>query len=153
LKRALCFIAVLCILFCSGCRNKDPFRDYGIDFTDMTNSEISAIKQIESEITYTPAPNYSTDDITLIHFTDKVKRGLKAEIAVKGIPNTFYSIRVTYKSGTSQSKALESRTSDENGYIAWRWTVGATTKPGEYPVEILLKDKVKLKTTLTVTDK
>ena len=119
----------------------------------MTNSEISAIKQIESEFTYTPAPNYSTDDITLIHFTDKVKRGLKAEIAVKGIPNTFYSIRVTYKSGTSQSKALESRTSDENGYIAWRWTVGATTKPGEYPVEILLKDKVKLKTTLTVTDK
>ncbi len=150
MKKVLIAIIILSMLVLVGCRKKDPFRNYDIVFS---SSEESGIKEIESEFSYTPQPNYSTDDVTLVHFTDTVKRGLKAEIAIKGEPNTFYTIKVTYSSGVSRSKELESRNSDENGYVAWQWTVGAKTKVGEYPVEIYLKDTRKLKTTLTVTDK
>lgn len=153
MKRGLCFVAIMCLLLCSGCNKQDPFKNDNIDFGNLSSSEISAIKIAENELTSTPSAKFCADDVTMVHFTESVKRGLKAEIAIKGEPNTFYSIRVTYSSGASQSKSLVARTSDSQGYISWRWTVGAKTKPGEYPVEIFLNDQLKLKTTLTVTEK
>ena len=148
LKKLLIAVIILSTLVLVGCRQNNPFQNNEI----INEVESSGIAEAKSEFTYSPVPNYSTEDVTLVHFTDTVKRGLKAEIAIKGEPNTFYTIRVIYSSGASQSKNLKPRNSDENGYVAWKWTVGAKTKVGEYPVEIYLNDTCKLKTTLTVTD-
>lgn len=150
MRKVLIAVIILSMLIFMGCRKKDPFENNDVI---ISVSETSDVTEAKGEFSYTPQPNYSTDDVTLVHFTDTVKRGLKAEIAIKGEPNTFYTIKVTYSSGISRSKELKARTSDENGYIAWKWTVGAKTKVGEYPVEIYVNDTCKLKTTLTVKDK
>lgn len=153
LRKLLTIFIIFSMLLFAGCRQKDPFRNHQIDFSEFSSSEISAIKQIESELTYNPEPEFSTNDVTLLHFTDTVKRGLPAEITIKGKPNTVYTIKITYSSGASKSKSLGPQTSDKNGIVAWRWTVGAKTKVGVYPVEIFQKDNCKIKTKITVTNK
>ncbi len=153
MKRTLCFAIIFVVIFCSGCRDKNPFKNYSIDISEFSSSELSIIKEIESELTYTPSQEVITNQAFLVHFTDTVKRGCKAEISVKAKPNTYYSIKVTYSSGVSKSKSLFAQNSDNNGFVSWCWTVGAKTKVGEYPVEIFDKDNIIIKTTLMVTDK
>lgn len=149
MKRTYLLLIILLILLCSGCRSKDPFNSYDIKFSELGNSEISTIKEIESELT-------STTDATiyggakLVHFSNTVKCGNKAEIVMCGKPDTEYTIRVTYSSGLSKAKSLKPQSSDKDGYVAWIWTVGAKTKAGSYPVEILENGATVLKTQLLV---
>lgn len=52
-------------------------------------------------------------------FTSYVSPGEYASISIKGVPNTDYSITVTYNSGSSTAKGLYTKTSDSSGYISW----------------------------------
>ena len=150
MKRTYLSLIIVLILLCSGCGNKDPFNNYDIKFSELSSSEISAIKEIESELTCT-ADATVYGDASLVHFSNNVKRGNKAEIVLCGKPNTEYTIRVTYSSGISKAKALKPQLSDNEGYVAWIWTVGAKTKIGNYPVEILENGATVLRTQLIVS--
>ena len=152
MKRICLTIIIFTILLCAGCRQSDPFSNYDIAFSEFSSGEASEIISIQSELSYTPKASLSYN-VSLIHFSNNVTRGSKAELIIKGKPNTKYTILVTYSSGTSRSKDLTPQVSDKNGYVSWIWTVGAKTKHGSYPVEILCDDKVVLKVTLNVTDK
>lgn len=151
MKRTYLSLIILLILLCSGCRSKDPFNSYDIKFSELGSSEISAIKEIESELT-TTADATIYGDASLVHFSNNIKRGNKAEIVICGKPDTEYTIRVTYSSGISKAKALKPQLSDNQGYVAWIWTVGVKTKAGSYPVEILENGATVLRTQLLVSE-
>lgn len=52
------------------------------------------------------------------------------------MPNTDYSITVTYNSGPSTAKGLYTKTSGSSGYISWEWKVGTRAAAGTYPIVI-----------------
>lgn len=89
---------------------------------------------ITTEIETDP-PELSQGTLVLVSLTESVKRGNMATISVKGLPNTEYSITVTYSS-VSTAKGLENKVSDGEGNISWSWRVGSRTKPGKYKIEI-----------------
>lgn len=82
----------------------------------------------EAQIVATP--------ITVTQSPGDVKRGGKATISIKGMPNTLYSIKVKYSSGYSSAKGLVDTMSDGEGNCSWSWRIGAKTPPGEYDIII-----------------
>jgi len=75
-----------------------------------------------------------TEDDMFIQFVsitpNPVRPGNKAAITVKTKPNAQISIEITYKSGTSVAKNLESKTANDRGEITWEWFVSGNTTPG-----------------------
>ena len=74
--------------------------------------------------------------IVIINAPDKIEKGSKATVEIKGTPGTVYSIKVKYSSGYSSAKGLEPKTADENGLCSWTWRVSGSTKPGNYRIEL-----------------
>lgn len=74
--------------------------------------------------------------IEVVKAPGEVKRGGKATLAIRGIANAVYSIRVKYSSGYSSAKGLEDRVSDSDGNCSWSWRIGAKTAPGEYDITV-----------------
>lgn len=74
--------------------------------------------------------------IEIVKAPGEVKRGGKATLAIRGLANTVYSIRVKYSSGYSAAKGLEDRASDSDGNCSWSWRIGAKTAPGEYDITV-----------------
>ena len=58
--------------------------------------------------------------------------GKIGEIKIKGKPNKEYSIKVYFSSGISKAKGLESKFSDEYGYVTWNFKISSNTKKGNY---------------------
>ena len=75
----------------------------------------------------TPAPITRSIGITILEYTDVVKRGSFASIKIQGAPNTDYTCEVEYKSGMSSADGLGTKRSDANGIVSWRWKVGTRT--------------------------
>lgn len=144
--KKLCTILLIMAFILSGCRTIDPFETS--DF-ELLSTETNAVKEIEKELTQSQNA-VIFGEMELIHFTNTVVRGNKAELVLIGKPNTEYTIRVTYHSGISKSKSLSPQISDHNGIINWSWTVGASTKVGTYPVEVALDGETVLRTELNV---
>lgn len=92
---------------------------------------VAALTEAETE-----PPELSVGALTLVDITETVSAGKTASVTVKGLPNTEYSIVVTYATTVSQAKGLEEKYTDENGVVTWSWRVGNQTKPGKYTVEI-----------------
>lgn len=82
------------------------------------------------KVTETPTP------INVTNYTNVVDAGSNATVTIQGAPNTEYSISVYYSSGESHAEGLESKTSDENGYVTWEWEVGTKTIPGTYNISV-----------------
>ena len=73
----------------------------------------------------------ATYEIKLKSVTNPVSRGQNATVEIIGKPNTEYTIKVYYASGSlSTSKTLVPTESDENGNVSWTWRVGAATTIG-----------------------
>jgi hypothetical protein len=92
---------------------------------------VAALTEAETE-----PPELSVGALTLVDITETVSAGKTASVTIKGLPNTEYSIVVTYATTVSQAKGLEEKYTDENGIVTWSWRVGNQTKPGKYTVEI-----------------
>lgn len=58
--------------------------------------------------------------------------GETGEIKIKGEANKEYSIKLYYSSGISKAKGLESKTSDNEGYVTWNFNIPKNTKRGNY---------------------
>ena len=65
--------------------------------------------------------------ITILEYSDTVKRGSYAYIKIQGAPNTDYDCEVEYKSGMSTADGLGTKQSDGNGIVTWKWKVGSRT--------------------------
>ena len=87
----------------------------------------------------TEPPELPVGSLKLIALTEKVPAGKKASVTVQGLPNTEYSIVVTYATSVSEAKGLENKYSDENGIVSWSWRVGNQTRAGECKIEIQCK--------------
>ena len=68
--------------------------------------------------------------------TDVVTAGTNAHLAIKGAPNTEYSISVHYASGDSTAAGLETKTSDGDGNVVWEWEVGTNTAKGVHSITV-----------------
>ena len=77
--------------------------------------------------TPTAAPITRSIGITILDYSDTVRRGAFAFIEIQGAPNTDYTCDVEYKSGSSSANGLGKKRSDANGVVSWRWKVGSRT--------------------------
>lgn len=131
-------IIILASLLLVSCQSGDIMTLYseGTTETDVTTENI---KDTTDTLTTTEAetepPELPQGSLVVVSLTDTVKRGNTATISVNGLPNTEYSITVTYSS-VSTAKGLENKVSDGDGNISWSWRVGNRTKPGKYKIEI-----------------
>lgn len=78
--------------------------------------------------------------IALSEPVSQVKPGGTAKLKVKTQPGAICFIALCYKSGLSEAKGLIEHSPqkvDQNGEYLWRWRVGTTTKPGEWPIVVL----------------
>ncbi len=75
----------------------------------------------------TPVPLTRSVGITIIEYTDTVRRGAYASIQIQGVPNTDYTCEVEYKTTMSNADGLGKKRSDANGNVSWRWKVGPRT--------------------------
>ena len=85
---------------------------------------------------YAKADKEAAQTLTVTDQTKKITRGKTAYVTIKGEPKTKYSIAVYYNSGKSTAKGLESKKTDKNGKLTWRWKVGTRTAPGTYDIVI-----------------
>lgn len=77
--------------------------------------------------------------VTLVKLTSPVAAGGTAMLTVRVSPlrpRRRCSIVVTYKSGRSRASGLSSKWPTTNGRVAWTWTVGRSTSPGRWPIEV-----------------
>lgn len=98
----------------------------------VTEPETSAATSpVETTVESEPAP-----EIDFISYPETISRGNTGTVKIKGTPNTEYNITVEYKSGPSNASGLETKTSDANGYVSWRWKVGINTSPGMFSITV-----------------
>ena len=122
--RIAILIFALCLLV--SCRSGDLMTIYSEGETSTSVTTEGEKEPIELPV----------GSLKLIEITETVSAGKTASVKVKGLPNTEYSITVTYSTSVSQAQGLEPKYTDENGYVSWSWRVGNQTKPGTYTVEI-----------------
>lgn len=79
-------------------------------------------------------------NVRITSITSPVERGNKATIKVKTAADTSCNITVTYSSGVSHANGLRRKTANAKGKISWTWTIGGSTKPGRYPIDISCKN-------------
>ena len=77
--------------------------------------------------TATPKPVTRSVGITIVDYSDTVRRGSYAFIKIQGSPNTEYDCEVQYKTTMSNADGLGVKRSDANGYVTWKWKVGSRT--------------------------
>lgn len=87
------------------------------------------------------ASNYAIDDndmfIQVISITpEPVRPGNKARITVKTKPHTQLDIEITYKSGKSVAKNLNTMQANDQGEITWEWFVSGNTTSGLWQYHI-----------------
>lgn len=85
------------------------------------------------------SPTADSLSVTIISVTSPIERGNEATVKVKTAAAAKCTITVTYSSGKSQASGLERKTANAKGRVSWTWTVGGSTKPGKYPVDISCK--------------
>ena len=84
----------------------------------------------------TKAPTEAPTPIEFTSYTDYVDAGATASVTIQGAPNTEYSIHVYYDSSESKAEGLETKTSDDNGFVSWEWKVGTNTSKGEHSITV-----------------
>lgn len=104
--------------------------------TKMSDPRVSEIGNTATVTTGMTVGVDAGDSIVIINAPDKIKKGSKATVEIKGVPGTVYSIKVKYSSGYSSAKGLEPKTADGNGFCSWTWRVSGLTKPGNYRIEL-----------------
>jgi hypothetical protein len=91
--------------------------------------------------------------VALVHLSSSVARFTDATIQVKTTPDAACSITVLYKSGPSRAKGLDPRLADRSGFVVWRWRVGSSTTPGQWPIVVTCEkggDRGELRTSFEV---
>lgn len=119
-------IVLLIALLLTSCRSGDLMTIYSEGETTQ-----AATTEAVNEL-----PELPVGSLRLVALTETVAAGKTASVTVKGLPNTEYSIIVTYATSVSEARGLEEKCSDENGIVSWSWRVGNQTKPGKYTIEI-----------------
>lgn len=84
----------------------------------------------------TAKPTEAAAPIQITEYTNVVAAGTNAHLAIKGAPNTEYSISVHYASGDSTAAGLETKTSDGDGNVVWEWEVGTNTAKGVHSITV-----------------
>ena len=129
-------LVLLTALLLTSCRTGDLITYYSEEETTQeATTEVTTVEITTSKPTTTAPTELPIGSLALLEMTETVAAGKKASVTVKGLPNTEYSITVTYSS-VSEAKGLENKLSDENGAVSWSWRVGNKTKPGKYKIEI-----------------
>ena len=109
----------------------------GLTTTTSARQTTTTKAAAESETKAETITEASVENILeVVSYTASVNAGSDASVTIKGKPDTEYSIKVVYSSGTSTASGLETKKSDEDGNVSWSWVVGAKTGKGTYPIKI-----------------
>ncbi len=83
-----------------------------------TGSETKTITATETKPAQQPAA-----PIEFIDVKTEYRLGETVTLAVRGAPNTIYTLKVRYKSGYSTAKGLGEAKSDASGYVSWTFKI------------------------------
>ena len=83
--------------------------------------------------TDTPVPPLQ---LGVIRVSSPVSPSSTAEAVIQTEPGARCGIVVRYRSGPSTAQGLEAKTADGAGQCRWEWTVGPSTTPGTYSIEL-----------------
>ncbi len=153
MKRFLILLIIsLQVLLLSACKNEEVFGDYSLTYSFSENSAVhSSNSEKEEASTLELSSNTKcAEQHEIVSFKNTIYAGDKANIKIKGLPSTDYSIAVFYSSGQSKSKDLITKSSNENGVVFWEWRVGFNTKPGCYSLIISKSSEQVIKTEFNV---
>jgi hypothetical protein len=91
----------------------------------------------------TPEPSTRILVVKVTKQSASAKQNDTATITIKTKKNSRCNIDVEYESGQATAAGLGNKTADSSGTITWKWTVGANTIPGVWPIHIAcqLKDR------------
>lgn len=102
----------------------------------VTEPATEATTQAATKAPTTAKPTEAAAPIQITEYTNVVTAGTNAHLAIKGAPNTEYSISVHYASGDSTAAGLETKTSDGDGNVSWEWEVGTNTAKGVHSITV-----------------
>ena len=101
------------------------------------NSGSAAATATPAIVQSTPtAASQSGLDIHVISLTSPILHGKSAALTIQTAPGASCQITVSYKSGPSKAKDLDTKTADSSGQCSWTWTVGASTTPGTWSISV-----------------
>ena len=108
----------------------------GVPAPFVAATATATVEPAATAITATGTSTASTLPVSITSITSPVAHGASATLNVKTIPTAACSIDVEYASGKSTAAGLSDKTAAANGAVGWKWTVGARTTPGSWPVNI-----------------
>ena len=97
--------------------------------------ETSASKDVKTEQT-AEKPMF----VDIVSTTSPISPGGDpVTLFAKTRPGAVCEIKVGYKGGPNEAKALFSKQAETNGLISWTWTVDTSVALGKYPITITAK--------------
>ncbi|MCH4239246.1 MAG: hypothetical protein LKF71_03150 [Oscillospiraceae bacterium] len=83
------------------------------------------------------ASSATSSGIRILHAPGVTAHGKTAQLMVQGKPNTQYTVKVIYDSGSVKGSGSTMRAqTDAYGRAAWAWTVGSDIAPGAHFITI-----------------
>ncbi len=75
--------------------------------------------------------------VSIISVTSPVSPGgTPTTLFARTKPGAICNIRVGYKGGPNEAKALTQKQAEPNGLVSWTWTVDSSTTLGAYPITV-----------------
>ena len=114
----------------------EPTKPADPEPTKPTETEPPKPTETQPDPTKPTSPDTENMVLTFVQWPETIKRGKDGTVIIQGKPNTEYTIRVYYKSGTSTAKGLEAKVSDADGMVTWTWKVSSRTTPGDFKIVV-----------------
>lgn len=122
MRKQVMVFAIGSILLLGGCQAQEKTKQTPIQ--RMHESDPLEVQRVSYGTSYT--------GMRVMGEKTVIRRGEEGSVAMVGRPNTAYTISSTYQIGNQVRSAYQTKTSDADGRVVWRWTVNTQTQPGTY---------------------
>lgn len=134
-------VVVMSVFTITACdRQSDSLsRNVGSKGADKPQQDI--VSELESENVRVNKPAENELFVTIISVTSPVSPGgTPTTVFVKTKTGAICNIKVGYKGGPNEEKALIEKIADANGLVSWSWTVDPSVSLGTYPITVTATD-------------
>ncbi|MBU3191244.1 hypothetical protein K9O30_18580 [Clostridium bowmanii] len=100
------------------------------------HSNVEAISMVKSGNISQKQFIIAQSHLKIINAASVVEHGGTGVITIKGIPNTQYNIKTSYKKENKTVSVIQWRTTDATGVATFNWIVDNDTIAGTYPATI-----------------
>ncbi len=109
--------------------------------TDVKTKKIKVKVVIPDDGIENEHPDNASTNISLIYLSSPVKRGKSANLKIKGLADTVYTMTVFDTLYGEPMATFEGKASDSEGIVEWKWTVPDTAPMGVYKIAVSAIDE------------